>query len=179
MFWFFGYKQPILAALVTGCLWYAEELQSCLILWPHGLQPARLLCPWDFPGKNTGMGWHFLLQGIFPTQELNPCLLVFWLVSQPGLKPTPPALEGESRNHWITREIPEVGVSTEYFLFSKLQKKPPFFFFLPYINLCPAFMQIASLPEFQLFIHQTFAQCPACIMFWESQAFRVYSLLDW
>ena len=31
-------------------------------LWPHGLQPARLLCPWDSPGKNTRMGCHFLLQ---------------------------------------------------------------------------------------------------------------------
>ena len=29
--------------------------------------------PWDFPGKSTGVGCHFLLQGIFPTQELNPC----------------------------------------------------------------------------------------------------------
>ena len=28
---------------------------------PHGLQPARLLCPWDFPGKNTGVGCHALL----------------------------------------------------------------------------------------------------------------------
>ena len=40
-----------------------------------GMQPARLLCPWNFPGKNTGMGCHFLLQGIFLTQESNPCLL--------------------------------------------------------------------------------------------------------
>ena len=31
-------------------------------LWPHGLQPARLLCPWDFPGKRTGVGCHRLLQ---------------------------------------------------------------------------------------------------------------------
>ena len=37
----------------------------------HGLEPARLLCPWDSPGKNTGMGSHFLLQGIFPTQGLT------------------------------------------------------------------------------------------------------------
>ena len=29
---------------------------------PHGLQPTRLLCPWDFPGKNTGVGCHCLLQ---------------------------------------------------------------------------------------------------------------------
>ena len=31
--------------------------------------------PWDFPGKNTGVGCHFFLQGIFPAQGLNPCLL--------------------------------------------------------------------------------------------------------
>ena len=41
----------------------------------HGQQPTSLLCPWDFPGKNTGVGSHSLLQGIFPTQGLNPCLL--------------------------------------------------------------------------------------------------------
>ena len=29
---------------------------------PHGLQPTRLLCPWDFPGKSTGVGFHYLLQ---------------------------------------------------------------------------------------------------------------------
>ena len=39
------------------------------------LQPARLLCPCDFPSKNAGVGYHALLQGIFPTQGLNPRLL--------------------------------------------------------------------------------------------------------
>ena len=39
------------------------------------MQPARLLCPWNFPGNNTGVGCHFLLQGIFLTQESNPRLL--------------------------------------------------------------------------------------------------------
>ena len=38
-------------------------------------EPARLLCPWDFSGKNIGVGCHFLLQGIFPTQGSNPRLL--------------------------------------------------------------------------------------------------------
>ena len=33
------------------------------------------LSPWNFPGKSTGVGCHFLLQGIFPTQESNPSLL--------------------------------------------------------------------------------------------------------
>ena len=35
---------------------------------------SLLLCPWDSPGKNTGVGCHFLLQGIFPTQGSNPGL---------------------------------------------------------------------------------------------------------
>ena len=35
---------------------------SCDSVWPHGLQPSRLLHPWDSPGKNTGVGCHFLLQ---------------------------------------------------------------------------------------------------------------------
>ena len=45
-------------------------------LQPYGLQPTRLLCPWDFQGKNTRVGCHFLLQGIFPTQGSNPGLLL-------------------------------------------------------------------------------------------------------
>ena len=40
-------------------------------LRPNGLKPARLFSPWDSPGKNTGVGCHFLLQGISPTQGLN------------------------------------------------------------------------------------------------------------
>ena len=44
-------------------------------LQPHQLWTIRLLCPWDYPRKNTGMGCHFLLQGIFPTQGSNLCLL--------------------------------------------------------------------------------------------------------
>ena len=43
-------------------------------LRPHRLQSARLLCPWDFPGKNTGVSCHALLHGIFPTQGSNPGL---------------------------------------------------------------------------------------------------------
>jgi len=39
-----------------------KSLQSCPTLWPHRLQPTRLPHPWDSPGKNTGVGCHFLLQ---------------------------------------------------------------------------------------------------------------------
>ena len=48
-----------------GCVWLF------VILWTVA---RRLLCPWDSPGKNTGGGCHFLLQGIFLTQGSNPHL---------------------------------------------------------------------------------------------------------
>ena len=44
-------------------------------VWLFMTLMARLLCPWDFPGKKSGVDCHFLLQGISPTQRLNPSLL--------------------------------------------------------------------------------------------------------
>ena len=58
--------------------------QSYLTLRPHGLQSARLLCPWDSSGKNTGVGSLSLLQGIFPTQGLNSGLLHWQADSLPS-----------------------------------------------------------------------------------------------
>ena len=50
----------------TWCCFYCLVSESCLsLLQPHGLQRTRFLCPWDFPGKNTGVGCHFPFQGIF------------------------------------------------------------------------------------------------------------------
>ena len=51
----------------------ASVISECLQI--HGPQSTRLLGPWDFSWKNTGVGWHALLQGIFPTQGLNLLLL--------------------------------------------------------------------------------------------------------
>ena len=54
---------------------HAKSLHLCLTLCdPHGLYPTRLLCQWGLPGKNTGVSCRALLQGIFPTQGLNPHL---------------------------------------------------------------------------------------------------------
>ena len=53
-------------------------------LRPHRLQPSRLLSDWDSLGKNNGVGCHFLLEGIFPTQGLNPCLKCLPLFTQQG-----------------------------------------------------------------------------------------------
>ena len=55
---------------------YIMCVQSQLSLCsPVDYGPSRLVCPWNFPGKNIGTGCHFLLQGIFLTQESNPHLL--------------------------------------------------------------------------------------------------------
>ena len=57
--------------------------QSCLTLQPHELKPARLLCPWVFPGKNAGVSCHFLLQGIFLTQGPKlPLMFHRWILDQ-------------------------------------------------------------------------------------------------
>ena len=57
----------------TSFLWRmkCESVSSSVgsdFLWPHGLQSSCFLCPWDSPGKDTGVGRQSLLQGIF----LNP-----------------------------------------------------------------------------------------------------------
>ena len=68
--------------LLHGWMLACSVPKSCLTLCdqshtrlPLDSQPTRLLCPWDFPGKNTGLGCHFLLQGIFPIQQSNLYLL--------------------------------------------------------------------------------------------------------
>ena len=64
------------ALSVEFCCCYCLAAKLCpTVLQPHGLQPVRFLCPWDFPRKNTEVGCHFLLQGIFSTPGLNPNFL--------------------------------------------------------------------------------------------------------
>ena len=73
--------QKYITSTVPAC---ALSLQLCLTLCMavDCMSPTRLFCPWDSPGKNAGAGCHFLLQGIFPTQGLNPHLLclLYWQV---------------------------------------------------------------------------------------------------
>ena len=64
---------------VCVCVCVCSVVSYSLSLW---IIATMLLCPWNFPGKNTGVGGNFLLQGIFPTQRLNPGLfhLLQWQV---------------------------------------------------------------------------------------------------
>ena len=82
------------AALLHGC--HPDSSSSVRLsvvsdfLWPLGSYPARLLCPWDSSGKNTGVGCHSLPHGIFLTQGLNRSLLhcrqtLYWLSHQGSL----------------------------------------------------------------------------------------------
>ena len=69
---FFSFKNY---TILISSMYMHVYLVKSNFLQPYGLQTIRLLCPWDSASKNTGVGCHFLLQGISPTQGLNPSLL--------------------------------------------------------------------------------------------------------
>ena len=107
----FTLREPIISLIITvhlaflgyslTCRDNRRIIHSCApsssvtsdMLQPFGLSPAGLLCPWDFSGKNTGMGCYFLLQGIFQTwiEPRSPCLLhsgsffTHWVISEAPL----------------------------------------------------------------------------------------------
>ena len=80
------------SATWEACLLYSVSQFSCSVtsdsLRPHGLQSARLLCPWNSSGTNTGVCSCSILQGIFPTQGLNPglphCRWILYQLSHKG-----------------------------------------------------------------------------------------------
>ena len=92
---------------VCVCVCVCACVQSLSRVWlftTPWIVARQTLCPWSFPGKDTGVGCHFLLQGIFLSQGTNPHLLrlLYW---QAGSLPlhhleSPP-------NHWTAREIPK------------------------------------------------------------------------
>ena len=83
------------AVLNWTCTFIYTSVKMCVSgsvisdsLWPHGLYPARFLCPWNSPGKNTEVGCHSILQGVFPTQGWNPglphCRRILYHLSHQG-----------------------------------------------------------------------------------------------
>ena len=91
-------------------------------LQPHGLYPARLFCPWNSPGKNTGVGCHSLLQGIFPTLGLNLgfllCRQILYCLNHQGS----PKMQSVSCS---VRSWNCLGNNTEMSSYSLLQKTFP------------------------------------------------------
>ena len=59
--------------------------QLCLTLYgPMDCSHGQLFCPWNFPGKNTGVSGHFFLQGIFLTQVSFISCIGRWIFLPPG-----------------------------------------------------------------------------------------------
>ena len=75
------WKCKLVATMENSMLVYL--LSRVQLLQVRGLQPARLLCPWDAPHKKTGVGCYVPLQGILPTQGSNPRLLPWQAESLP------------------------------------------------------------------------------------------------
>ena len=71
------------------------------LLQPHRLQHTRLLCPWDFPSKTTGVGCHYPLQGIFQTQGATHVSSISCIGKQ-------------MLYHWTTWEVLESRVRPTY-----------------------------------------------------------------
>ena len=80
-------------------------------LWPHELWPTKLFCPWDSPGKNTGVGCHAFLQGIFPTQGSNwPFLNCKWILSHLG-------------SPLISRDRNQINLNRKWFIGLRVRKR--------------------------------------------------------
>ena len=91
------------------CLIYLSERESVsqsIFVTPWTVA-HQVLCPWGSPGKNTGVGCHALLQGIFLTQESNLCLLCFlhWQVGSLPLAPPHLEIPDKPRQHIKSRDI--------------------------------------------------------------------------
>ena len=110
-----------LPTFAVGALGWVTSVVSNS-LQPHGLWPTRLLCPWDSLGKNTGVGCHALLQGLFPTQGLNPGLLGLLQWQSGSLPPVPPGKQdqrkhgGEDIEHPLTMYKAPICLTSNFFL---------------------------------------------------------------
>ena len=72
-----------------SCCFLLSHSSESNSLQPNGLEPTRLLCSWDFPGKNTRVGCYSLLQGNLPnsgTESGSPALQADSLLSEPPEK---------------------------------------------------------------------------------------------
>ena len=101
------------AMVVNGADLGPKMLQLCLTLCdPIDCNPLGSSVHGDSPGKNIGEGWHALLQGIFPTQGLNPrllCLLHWQAGSSSLVPPLLPVEEQRSESHFL-KWVPHPGL---------------------------------------------------------------------
>ena len=94
--------------LITMATWHtaaAKSLQSCPTVRPHRRQPTRLPRPWDSPGKNTGVGCHFLLQCMKVKVKSLSCV---WLFAIPwtAAHQAPPSMGFSRQEYWSGVPLP-------------------------------------------------------------------------
>ena len=143
--------------------------QSYLTLsWPHGLQPTRLLCPWGPTAKNTGMGCHFLLQGI---------------------KPIFPALAEGFFYHWTSREAPENSQKSTNYSKSSFSQIPQLD--LPGLDVrlnsleASVFCAVSQIQTMRAGLNGSLPTCVVSISLWTNwgllfqQGMQAHCLLSW
>ena len=82
---------PLLLSCIPGHHYHLSKFHGWVSEWshsvvsnslrPHGLEPTRLLYPWNFLGMSTGVGCYFLLQGIFICANILYWCFSFWITS--------------------------------------------------------------------------------------------------
>ena len=92
----FSKTKSIDFSLYIPTIFSPSALSVCSVmsdsLRPHGLQPTKFFCPWNFPSKNTGMGCHFLPMGISPPKDQNrvSCMVDGFFTTVLPRKPSSP-----------------------------------------------------------------------------------------
>ena len=137
----FAYKGPAAAAAAAA----AKSLQSCPTVRPHRRQPTRLPRPWDSPGKNTGVGCHFLLQCIkVKVKSLSHVRLLStpWTAAHQA----PPSMGFSRQEHWSGVPFPsptkvlQKGNSYLVYVISLFPVVSP-------LQLCSIFSQPQDMPD--------------------------------
>ena len=88
-----------------------KSLQSCPTLRPQRWQPTRLPRPWDSPGKNTGVGCHFLLQCMRVKSESEVAQSVrLFVITWTAAHQAPPSMGFSKQEYWIGVPLPSPSV---------------------------------------------------------------------
>ena len=102
-------------------------------VWPHRRQPTRLLRPWDSPGKNTGVGCHFLLQ-CMKVKVKGKSLSHVWLVATPwtAAYQAPPSMGFSWQGYWSGVPLP-----SPFFSLNNMQFHSLYFLYWKHISCFP------------------------------------------
>ena len=109
-----AYRSKALIFVYKPRVW--DHLQMCVCCWvasvvsdsvrPHRRQPTRLPCPWDSPGKNAGVGCHFLLQCMEVKSESRSVVSDSWRPHGLQPYPAPPSMGFSRQEYWSGVPLP-------------------------------------------------------------------------